>query len=555
MVLADKLYDWLEHARSDAADHVLAAGLDHAEEAYRQRITVILLKRCTEASLGGLIGALDQMPLEVQTRILHETARKPGGIAAAMRSTSVRARLNAMTTLERVPTPRLSYLLPYALRDGAGAVRDAAVRAGRTISETFLDRAVPPADAEGGQPRREYDVERGQLVQAMREVARTYDRHFRLELLEVCLWFADNLEAELWALLNNPRSNSGRAVQDHLQLWNGPRLAGFLLQCLKHSEWRRPAQLLLRNWQRLDAVTALLSRTAMLDDEEIRRGLAGVNQPRWFDECGSDLGRLPEEVRRHAPRWLAAVGIVAEQKVRTLSDWLRTPNEALRRAAVYALAGLDLPQARRALRSCAGGKTPIGQFARWVLAAPATGPATARIRAVGGVLQPGAAAPSEPFRELWRALRAASGELQAALLRLLQEHADLAERPLRTALAAADPRERLLALQVVGTHEHAARFARELEVLRSDSISAIRGLAQTILGTVSATRGAAGGAAGDAPPAAARLTALEARIRELKQAEGGALLANVPELGFGAGASRRKPGPKAAASTTSEALR
>src|SRR5262245_3637436 len=135
MPLVDALYDWLEHAPSTAADQVLSAALEHAEPDYLARITNILLKRGNETALGGLIAALDRLPLDVQARVLTETARTPGGIAVAMRSSSVRARMNAMSALESVPTPRLSYLLTYALRDGAGAVRDAAVRAGRMIAE------------------------------------------------------------------------------------------------------------------------------------------------------------------------------------------------------------------------------------------------------------------------------------------------------------------------------------------------------------------------------------------------------------------------------------
>ncbi len=371
MALVDRLYTWLEHSPLTAADQVLAAALEHAEPEHAERIAATLFKRGNEASIGGLIAHVDRLSAEHRTRALHATQTQPAAIAVALRSASARSRTNAIAALIAVPTPKMAYLLPFALRDGVGAVRDGAVRAGRQMAETFLDRNVPPADLDGGTPRRAYATERSQLVRALREILRTYDRHIRFELLEVCLWFADELEGDIWSLLESRKSNAGRAVQDHLQVWNTPRLAGFLLQCLARPEWRRPAQLILAAWQNPTAAAAVLRNEWALSNEETRRGLAGVNRPRWFSECGPELGRLPPEVRVLAPRWLCAIGIPIEQKVTGLVGWMREGDPGLRRAAVYALATLDGLQARQALQHCTALDANLAIFAQWVLAGSA----------------------------------------------------------------------------------------------------------------------------------------------------------------------------------------
>lgn len=383
MALVDKLYGWLANGPTPDADHILSAGLAHAEGAYRTRIIDVLLTRRSPASWGGLVVHWES--LEPQTReALHaDQALLHLAIGEAMKTGLAGARHGALLALSEAPTPRLAYLLPDALRDTSSRTRALAGQVLKTTVAAFLNE--PPRDGDGGADRA---AERELLIRAVREAFLTFDAHYRVESLEAAAWLARDVEEMLWQQIESRRSRTAIVIADHLEQWNEPQLAAFCLMALGKSNWRPRIVRKLAGWKREEHVEALLRHSDLLDRLEIRQNLARLRDPAWGDLLGRMADRVEPRLRECIPRWVASLGIDDRQKLRLLSAWAEDASEGMRRQAVYALAQINDPQADELLSRVAEGEDAPATFARWVLESQ-RGPA--RQRAVSAELQKQAA--------------------------------------------------------------------------------------------------------------------------------------------------------------------
>ena len=98
---------------------------------------------------------------------------------------------------------------------------------------------------------------------------------------------------------------------------------------------------------------------------------------------------------------------------------------------------------------------------------------------------PGDAAPDAEFDKLWDLCRAAPPRENGQLLDLIRDYLGIWRTRVAASLRAAEPRDRLLALQVIGTPALAPLFRAELEALRNDPADAIRRLVNGLLMSVS----------------------------------------------------------------------
>ena len=82
------------------------------------------------------------------------------------------------------------------------------------------------------------------------EGLRTFEAHWRVEPVQAALWCARDLGDALWPIINNPRSRLREVIQERLNKWNEPRMAGFLLTALRDPSWSLMAERLLARWSR-----------------------------------------------------------------------------------------------------------------------------------------------------------------------------------------------------------------------------------------------------------------------------------------------------------------
>lgn len=489
--LADQLYDWLAEGPSPEMDRILGAALEYAEPPWLDRIMRILLRRNEDASWAGLIGRYETLPSEIREHLRGDLEKLYAAAAIAIRSRSARVRAGALTVLNETAPPRMAYLIPRALRDPQRKTRVLAGRVLHKMAESVLEQE----EAQDPDARLAQRDERQQLVMALQESIRTVDMHGRNEVLEAALWFAVELEDELWELLNSRRSRAGIVVREHLHEWNHPRLAPFLILSLTRPNWRELAARLLQSWNAVDQVAAILCATPLLDRPGVRGSLNWISNPRWFDRFDETLERLPENLRPLGPRWAPNLGVSDEQKVALLGRMASIRDQRVHRAAVYALAELKSSDAQRILRNIAESRSPLADFARWYAAGRqflsqrrGTEPGDRTQHARHAAPRPSAAVPLTEagrwFEKLWALCLQAEPAARHELLGVLREfeprwHAELAARA-----KSPNPRDRLLWLQVVGAPGLVGQFADELDLLARDPVEPIRALAERSLRAV-----------------------------------------------------------------------
>lgn len=494
MPLADTLYEWLRQGPTPDCDEILAAGIEHAAPPWDARIVRVLLERGHPASWAGLICALDRLPAEIRKSIFSDEAKLTIGIDHALKSRSAAARLNALAAFEQASRVRITYRLSDLLRDPAAEVRAVAARILR--SRAVAVRRDPPA-APHEPPGAAARSDRQELVPVIQEALRTFDLHHRLEALEIALWFASDVGDTLWPLLENHKSRAGVLVAEHLVSWNSPWLAGFLVAGLERSAWRNASIELLRGWKTPEHLIELLRVTHLLENPEIATHLASVRGAPVFCEIDPTLAAVSPDLRPCVPRWFAALGLREDPWIERLARWSESPDAALQRAAVYALASIDAPEAVAALRAIAERRSPLAAFARWCVLArdaslvPRREPSLA-LRAQRGC-RPRVAPDAEPdvdhdFATLWQACRRCPAAERTALLDVIREHADAWKPRLRILLQSPDARDRVLVLQVVATRDLARIFRHDVQRLLDDPVPGIRQLAGTVLNALPPTR-------------------------------------------------------------------
>lgn len=499
MSTIEKLHNWLTAGATPDCDRIFSAALEHAEPAYFDRFVRSLLERGHPASWAGLIEHYPRLQPGTQQRLQADPNLMRAGITDALKSASARSRENALLALQDRPDPRLAYALPYLLRDPSSAVRARAAKVLRETAAAFLEQGEP-APSDTNEASLAYAAQREHLVAALAEALRTYKIHHRLEAIEPCLWLARDLESELWTELTASRSACAYVVAEHLPAWNDARLAPFLLQALTRPSWRKAARALLADWDSLDEFVALLRNNDLLADGRARRYMRTIKRPKWFDISGKYLELLPPDLRGLAPGWLCCVGFGVDEQMAYLSQWLDAPDANVQQAAATALSTLNVPDAEALLRDLAGGRSPARSYARWHLAAePSTcsdsalaEPATPQAAEQPG--QPDEPAPALPgdtppdleFETLWELCRSVSPRENGELIKLLRENLDIWRSRLITQLRSSEPRDRLLALQIIGSPELARQFREALEDAQHDPVEAIRRLVRNLLEPVAA---------------------------------------------------------------------
>lgn len=471
VALIDRWYAWLSSGPAPDCDAILSAGLEHAEAAYRQRLAEALLSRGHEASAAGLVANFTRLSPDHQQRLLNDRDRVRSGITHVIRSGSSAGRYNALAAFERLLDTRLIYLLPEALRDRSADVRNTAARLLRTAARSFRERLdQAPED-------RQVQSERRSFVIGLREGLRLLTIQPRVEILESCLWFAGDLGEELWQVLESGRTHCAHMLAEHLDSWDHPHLARFLLLALARPAWRARVLPMLRVWRGPQRLAALLRESDLLDEAAVRHQVSVIRNPLWF-EAVPDLSVLPEPLRRRAPLWLLVAGCDDTQKLDIVSRWLASsPEPACQRGCVYVLATLSGDRAEALLRGAAPSGSPLAPLIEWILEAR-----TAPPRQAGAPAPPG---PDAVFQALCGACQRAGAELRGQLIEALRPCARALTPQLVSLFESDAARDRLLAVQVCATPLLTLVFHARLRRLLTDPTQPLRKLSRSILDAVS----------------------------------------------------------------------
>lgn len=483
MTLADKLHDWLGTLAGPDVDAAFGEALEFAEPDWAGRIEKTLLQRANDASWAALAARYDALSDDARERLCAPDEKVVNGIGMALRSGSPAGRLNAIRAIEDHGDPRMAYLLAEALRDPSSSVRGSAATTLRLLAGSLANLDPPREDDGGEAATRWWDRRRG-IVDALEQGLRIFHIHHRVEVIEAALWYARDLEDVLWLRIESPRSPFAKVIRDNLAVWDGPQLAGFHITALVRAAWAGESLQLLRQWDSLAHLIALLRESAALDNPLVRAKVVAIRAPRWFSEAGTDLARVPPPLRPHAARWVRHLGFEDSQRVAILSRWLRSPDMRLSNAAAFALADAATPAALDCLRDLMHESRPAGRFARWFILAHDNQILGSSSRGAPPAPDTDLEAAHTDFVLLWRACRRAPANERGPLIQVIREHAEMWRPRLRAHLQSPDARDRLLALQVLSTTALSTRFHRDIQAMGDDPVEGLRRLAATLIGAV-----------------------------------------------------------------------
>ncbi len=348
----DALFQFLAKDVSPESAEVLAEGIALADPDNACRIAEILIERRHEAAWASLAGAYSSLSAALRERMVRRRELLLPGLASALRDPSVDRRRNALELLVDLPQPELAYRAAESVLDATPAVREAAVRALVRIAEDALERG-PDA--------------RRQVATALRDMLRTFERHRSPELLRLALWYAPELEDELWRVISSVGGTGPQMVERHLGEWSEPRLAPFLLLALGQPRWLHAARAALDQWQSRECGLAIVRRLDLLARPEVRQALHHLRNPLWFVAVVGSLKDLSPTIIASLPVWVRHLGFQDHEKLNCLDAWTRSRRPELQLGAVHAIAAMNDSRAFKALEAIAPREGAAGTFARWVL--------------------------------------------------------------------------------------------------------------------------------------------------------------------------------------------
>jgi hypothetical protein len=352
MARVDALYNLLARDVSPDSVEILAEGLSLAQAEYVERIAAILVERRHESAWAALAGNYARLSPGIREKVARKSELLVPGLAAALRHPAAENRRNALELLCETPHPEYAYRAAECVHDASPAVRAAAMRALVRVAEYGLER--------GPEVRR-------QVALALRDALRTFERHHAHEVLLAALWYAPELDAELWNVLASTGGSAAQVVERNLKEWADPRLAAFLILALTQTNWQRAALAVLEQWQSRECGLAIVRRLDLLARADVRSVLHKLRNPLWFIAVVGSLSDIPPAVIAALPAWVRHLGFQDHEKWRCLDAWTKSRRPELQLGAVHALALVNDDRALQSLGAVAGKDGAAGAFARWVL--------------------------------------------------------------------------------------------------------------------------------------------------------------------------------------------
>jgi HEAT repeat protein len=371
VTIRPKIFDFLLRAGDIAADQALIAGIPELEPALQSEAVNILLSRNRDAGLEALPALFDRLGEEAKAIVIANTAKLFGSLRVTIRSSNVKTRLNTVEIIRRSGNLRLAYLAAHAVHDGAPPVRaEAAVTLHHLANKHYLNyneitlalRDVSEADGNVSQAivgtLKLLREERQYLIAALAEAIACYESHYRPQILEAAMIFADELEDKLFQHTTVKRSKLSHAMLDIFTTSVSPQMAPFVYVALCYPELRRKIVTTFANSRDPEFFAQVIRYHWLARDPTVKKNLLAVRSITWLEDGMEAAFALPPDAAALAPAWLLSLGIPSGQKVAVLLNFILIDNAAANRAAVWALVKIDTPAATLALQSALDHEDP-----------------------------------------------------------------------------------------------------------------------------------------------------------------------------------------------------
>lgn len=497
-----RVFEVLRDADSDAADRAFVEGLPELSTDDQITVVKLLLERGRDAGLNALPVLFDRLDDTSQSRIITSASRLFPSLRSAIRSGKIQTRSNTLHIVSVSGNVRLAYIVAHALRDASPQIRTEAgsvllamteqyrrrladtTAELRETSEASLDCARPVAGT--------LDIlgeERQFLNTALKDGLEGFESHHRLEIVKAAMYFAEELENSLFQHLSHRRGKLTHAMLEVFTNAVGPHFAPFAYVAMKYKDVRGRIIAMLSTCRDAALFAELIRFGWMNRDPEIRRALQGIHSLAWLSDELEAVFSLPDRVAAKMPAWLLPLGLPADTKVSILNHLFMLDDEAVHRAAAWALCSIKSASSIRALNlMLESGNPEIQKIAGFELAdrrrrqvfhgeAPAGRPEEWRALLRHARL-------SEDFDVLWRNFE----RVDPTSARDAGYHA-LTFVPgfstqIRLNLLGRKPEDRLRALRLVLLLHVAEHFRNEVLGLTRDRDPEVRSAAMTAIGGI-----------------------------------------------------------------------
>ncbi len=336
------MFALLAEERNLAADAALAYALPYLDRRAARAVLDLIVKRNRDQGLAPAVGGYQTYPKPVKDLILNRVDDLFGGVRVAIESGGVRSRLGAIALIEDSYECKLVYLLGSALKIPCTKTREIAAQALNRMVERHLSGL-------GNRPEQEHPtvvaVRASYLCEALHEGILAWETHYRPELLEAALWFADRLEPAIRQKLAEPKTKFAHAINSMIEGTNDPRLAGFVLRAVAIEPVRATAIQAITNTHDYEFIRALTSHSWLLTDEAIRHDCLRIRELQWLDDDANILLSLETHEVAAVIRLVSAAGIGHSRKIEIFRSVLALEEEVLARTIAWQLVMDKSPEA------------------------------------------------------------------------------------------------------------------------------------------------------------------------------------------------------------------
>lgn len=503
MATEPSIFVILQESADPAADDALLAALQRAEPPTALAVIETLLVRQSRRGLFGLVEGFHLLDEPLRQAVILDIDRLFGVLREAAQSRDEQIRLNVLALIREGRLFRATYLLDGCFRDRSISVREAAAETLHHLAEALLkssadaagddmpvgsDLTRMPLDSTEMESRAE---DRRQLVGAIEAGLTTFDLHRQSIVVEVAMWFADDLGAASWAVFSAPGSRAAQAAMTLLANSPSPRFVPFAMATLASTNTRSQIAHLLNVCPDAPFLTEWTRQSWRLIQPKLARALIVVRELAWIDRRVIDLSQVPAEFQRLYPRWLLATGLAPKHKTDALKEFYRRADRTGRQAVVWALTHWFDPRADSFLRSLALQSDPeLSGIARMELARrrPGDYPISALIPAdaqLGGARKAREAQPSPMTLErYWETFDCLNDQERVSLGREMLDRAPEARRNLALRLGEPSPARRVRALRMMTVLGLVGEFEEHVYPLCHDPEAEVRSAAVAALGTL-----------------------------------------------------------------------
>lgn len=493
------VFEILRSEQDPAADAALLAALEDADVATASAIVETLLTRNTRQALHGLVQSFHTLDEALKQMVLIEWERLFGILREAGQSRSDQVRLNVLEIIRRGCIYRAAYLVEGALRNRAASVRQAAAQTLTFLADELL-RTAPvsgrDADVQDMTPEQlrermgdleQYAEDRRQLVAAIEAAVASFDVHLQPSIVEIALWFLDDMSPAFWSMLIAPGSRAAQVAVRCITPSMSPRLVPFAMAGLGYSEFRATVAKALASGTDPAFLEEWLRQGWRLVRPKVARGMASIKELGCAANHGWELMQLSVQSHRHMARWIACTGLQQADRIEMLRELERHGSRATSRASLWALVSMQDPRVTELLWSLDDPDDPeVGRIARRELARRCPKDLSVPELVSGAVRTDwdSLARDQEPitFARYWSRFDDMSEQERVSAGHEMLKATPLAASVLARKLNESECTDRVRALRIIGVLNLASPFEDRLYQLCHDPSSAVRSAAVAAVG-------------------------------------------------------------------------